>query len=498
MDNHPRQKIISEETSPRIFQLITLICGPLALLFFLLLPQPVSIPEAAWLLLGLIIWMVTWWIGEFVPIAITALLPLVMMPLLNIAPQKVVSSSYGHPLIFLFFGGFVLASAVQRYGLHRRIALYIVFAMGKRMDGIIGGFMLATAFLSMWISNTAATILMFAVGMSVINFVSQKLEDQKQSQRFSVALVLAIAYSASIGGVATLIGTPPNALLASFLSESYQIHIDFATWMLIGIPLTIIMLPLCWLLLCRVIFKVHKIEISDLNALIHNQIRNLDQASREEIIVAWIFALTALAWISRQWLVSLTGLNITDTSIAIIAAVILFAIPFRQGGVLNGESKFRPLLRWTAVKDIPWNILLLFGGGLAVAGAFQSSGLAETIGQSVAQLGHFDYWILVLVVITTIIFLTEITSNTATTATFLPILGAIAIGLGESPTTLTIPAALAASMAFMLPVATPPNAIVFSYEDLHIKHMVGAGLWLNLCTITLVFMAAQWLLPLIH
>jgi sodium-dependent dicarboxylate transporter 2/3/5 len=471
-------------------RLVALLLGPLLMVVLLSMSAPAMLEPAAWRLLALASWMIVWWMMEAAPVAVTALLPIPLMPMLNIAPEKVVAANYGNPLIFLFLGGFLIAAAMQRWGLHRRIALNIVRLVGTSTEGIIAGFMLATAFLSMWISNTATTVMMYAVGLSIIEFVGSRVNDADKTRTFGVALMLGIAYSASIGGVGTLIGTPPNMLLASFLNDSYGISIDFGTWMLMGIPLVVVMLPITWLLLCKWIFPVRQIKLDGAAELIEQEIQALGSMSKGERIVLIVFTLTAMLWMTRSWLVSLTGLPVSDTSIALLAAILLFVLP---ASIEKGQFT----VEWGASKQVPWGVLLLFGGGLALAGAFKDTGLAAAVGSLVADMQVVDLSILVLVTAAAIIFLTEITSNTATTATFLPILGAVAVGVGASPMVLTIPAALAASMAFMMPVATPPNAIVFSYEGLHIADMMKAGLWLNIITIGLVYVAMVFLAPLV-
>ncbi|WP_455385233.1 SLC13 family permease [Acidihalobacter prosperus] len=471
-------------------KLISLWLGPLVMLALLLLPAPSGLKPEAWHLVALAAWMVIWWMSEAVPVAITALLPIPMMPMLGIAGQKAVGASYGDPLIFLFLGGFLIAAAMQRWGLHRRIALRIVKIAGTGPQGIIAGFMLATAFLSMWISNTATAVMMYAVGISMVEFVSARVDDPAKARRFGIALLLGVAYSASIGGVGTLIGTPPNTLLAGFLNDTYGIRIGFSTWMLMGVPLVVVMLPLTWLLLCRVVFPVKGIDLGGAAGLIDEELRQMGPMSRGERIVLAVFLCTAALWIFRQPLVALTGLTVTDTSIALLAAAVLFALP---ASVQAGQFT----VDWDAARKVPWGVLLLFGGGLALAGAFKSTGLAAAIGEAVAGLSAVDISLIVLITIAAIIFLTELTSNTATTATFLPILGAVAVGLGQNPMVLAVPAALAASMAFMMPVATPPNAIVFSYEGLHIADMMKAGLWLNLLAIVLIYGAMLVLAPLV-
>ncbi len=469
--------------------LIALIAGPLSAIVILLLPAPEAMPPAAWRQVALAAWMMIWWLGEAVPIPATALLPIAMMPLFGIADMKSVTSSYGDPLVFLFLGGFLLAAAMQRWGLHRRIALRIVSAVGTSPSRIIAGFMFATAFLSMWISNTATTIMMYAVAVSVIGFIAQKTDDKSMVRNFAVALLLGIAYSASIGGVGTLIGTPPNALLASFLQSTYAIQIDFFTWMKFGVPVVIVMLPVAWIVLTKLIFPVRKLKIGDAGSVIKSEIAALGRMSKGEKAVAVVFACAALGWILRQQLVAWTGLPIDDTSIAMLAALALFAWP-----ISREQGHFA--VDWNAARHVPWGVLILFGGGLALAMGFKDTGLAEWIGLQVSGF-EVGTWMLIFIILVAIVYLTEITSNTATTATFLPILGAVAVGLGIDPQMLVIPVAMAASMAFMMPVATPPNAIVFSYEDLHLSDMVKAGFWLNIIAIAVSFCAMYFLAGLV-
>ncbi len=467
------------------FRLGALLAGPLVALLLLLLAPPEGMSIEAWRLVSMASWMVIWWLGEAVPIPATALLPIPLMPAYGLADMTPVAANYANPLIFLFLGGFLLAAAMQRWGLHRRIALRIVSVVGTSPGGIIAGFMLATAFLSMWISNTATTIMMYAVGLSVIDFVARKTSDADMVRNFGVALMLSIAYSASIGGVGTLIGTPPNALLASFLSSTYGIKIDFFKWMTFGLPVVLVMLPLAWLLLTRVVFSTRRIRIGDASRLIQQELAVLGPMSGAEKVVAGVFFGAALGWIFGSQLTALTGLSINDTSVAMVAALTLFAWPISRA---RGEF----ILDWEATQSVPWGVLLLFGGGLALAGGFKDTGLADWIGHSVASF-EISAWLLVLVVICAIIYLTEITSNTASTATFLPILGAVAIGLQLDPRLLTVPVAVGASMAFMMPVATPPNAIVFSYDQLRLQDMVKAGFWLNIIAVGVTF-AAMYLL----
>ena len=466
-------------------RIAALIAGPVAAVVLLLLPAPETMTPEAWRLIAVTLWMVIWWLLEAMPLPVTALLPIVLFPALGIQPANEVSHHYGNHLIFLFLGGFILAAGMQTWGLHRRIALAIVAAIGSSPSRIIMGFMLATAFLSMWISNTATAVMMFAVGTSIIDFIDERVPDKKQVEHFGIGLMLSIAYSASIGGVGTLIGTPPNALLASLLSENYNITIDFFTWMLIGIPVVIVMLPPAYLLLTRVFFPVQNLELDSVRRVIAEERALHGPMKTPERRVAVIFALAAFLWITRSFL----GLPINDSGVAILAAIALFALPSERGGP--------PLLDWSASRNLPWGVLLLFGGGLAIAGGFEASGLAQWIGEQVGRAGDVPLWVLILIVAVAIKFLTEVTSNTASTATFLPVLGAVALGLDVSVLWLTVPVALGASMAFMMPAATPPNSIIFSYEKLTLRHMIKAGFALNIISTLVVFLASLLLVPLV-
>ena len=466
-------------------RIAVLIAGPCMPLLFCWLPPPVGMALEAWTLVGFMSWVVLWWLCEAIPIPATALLPIPLMPILNIADMDAVVVHYANPIIYLFLGGFLMAAAMQSSGLHRRIALTIINLVGSSPGRIIGGFMLATAFLSMWISNTSATIMMFAVAISVIEFVGEKTSDSNATRSFGVALMLAIAYSGTIGGVGTLIGTPPNAMFASYLASTYGTAIDFFTWMLFALPIVLVMLPMAWLILTKLVFKVDQVCLGNVQNLISDEIVGLGRMSSREKLVALVFCCAALGWITRKQLVAFTGLPINDTTIALLGALCLFIFPISRRGAA-------PILDWQDAKNVPWGMLLLFGGGLALAGAFDSTGLAAWIGQSVSSV-RVSQWMLVASIIIAVVYITEVTSNTASTATFLPILGAVAIGMHLDPLLLTLPATLAASMAFMMPVATPPNAIVFTYPGMQLADMLRAGALLNVIAIAVTF-AAMYLL----
>lgn len=453
---------------------IGLILGPLLLITCLLTEPPGGLSGEAWLTVGLAGLMAIWWSTEAIPIPATSLLPILLIPLLGIDTLARATAPYANPTIFLFFGGFLLGLAMQRWNLHRRIALATLLAVGNQPSRQIAGFMIATAFISMWVSNTATSIMMLPIGLSVIGLLVAG-SDEKEGSRFAIALLLGIAYSASVGGIATLIGTPPNALLAAFLRENYDVQIGFGQWMLLGLPLSIGMLIFIWWWLTRSGFTLAG---GDSRGLLEMEMANLGPMSRAEKLVAMVFSLAAAAWILQPLLAGyVEGVN--DTSIAIAAALALFLIP-----VNLRERVF--LMDWEQANKAPWGVLLLFGGGLSLAGAIGESGLAEWIAESLGIFGALPLVLMIGLVALVIIFLTEITSNTATAAAFLPLLGALAVAQGMSPEMLAIPAAVAASCAFMMPVATPPNAIVFGTGQLPIQAMIKAGFALNLFGVVLV------------
>ncbi|RKR79332.1 SLC13 family permease [Marinobacter nauticus] len=467
-------------------QVIGLILGVAFLLATLALPAPGSMGAEAWAALGLMLLMATWWSTEAIPIPATALLPIVLVPALGLGTIGQATAPYANPIIFLFLGGFTLGLAMQRWNLHRRIALLTLKAMGDQPKRQIAGFMLATAFLSMWVSNTATAIMMLPIGLSVVAMMDNS--NPEGVRKYATALLLAIAYSASIGGIATLIGTPPNALLAAYLSENQGISVGFAQWMVLGVPVTLVMLVLTWWWLTRRDFGIG--QASDSGQMIRDELAKLGVMSRGERLVAVVFVITATAWIFRPLLSASLMPWLSDTGIAIAAAIAMFLISVdaRQGTFV---------LDWDSANKLPWGVLLLFGGGLAMAGVISSSGLAEWIAGSLGVAGVLPTIVMMVIVASVIIFLTEVTSNTATAAAFLPLLGALAMAQDVSPLLLTVPAAIAASCAFMMPVATPPNAIVFSSGHMQISDMIKAGFALNLMGIVVVTLITYGLLGLV-
>jgi len=461
--------------------------GPLAFAAILVMPAPAALDPAAWRVAALGVWMAVWWITEAIPIPATALLPLIVLPLTGIFGIREAAAPYANPLIFLFMGGFIIAVATQRWHLHKRIALGIVGRVGDSPRAIVLGFMLACGFLSLWVSNTATALMMLPIALSVISLTAHSRDaDAPGSRNFAIALLLGVAYGCNIGGLGTLIGTPPNAFMAGYLLENHGVVIGFGQWMLLGLPVVCVGLPLTYLLLTRLAYPLGHHSLPSGQAVIDEERRHLGSITPAETRVALIFALTAALWITRPWLqAALPGLS--DAGIAMAAALALFITP-------AGGQQGRALLIWEDMRELPWGILLLFGGGLSLASAVGQSGLDEAIGQAVVSLDHWPTILILALAVTIVIFLTEITSNTATAAAFIPVLAAAAIGLGYAPEFFAIPAALAASCAFMLPVATPPNAIVYSSGMLSVPTMARAGIGLNALFIVLIMGAAYSLM----
>ncbi|KHD24935.1 anion transporter [Vibrio caribbeanicus] len=462
--------------------------GPLVMLATLVMEPPVAgLSVDAWRTAGLAFWMASWWISEAVPIPAASLLPLVVVPVVGIASIKQVAAPYAHPLIFLFLGGFLISIAMERWNLHRRIALKTMLYAGSKPSIQVLGIMLVTAFLSMWMSNTATAVMMLPIALSVIKIVTDRDPNNNQ---FGKAMLLAIAYGASIGGIATLIGTPPNALMAAYLSDSYNIEIGFGQWMMLGLPLSIVLLVFTWLWLTKFSYKVDQAGEVSSKSVFKDQLDKLGAMSAGEKKVLFIFAFAALGWIFRPYIAKATGIGLSDTGVAMMAAILLFALPVKSG------SNQR-VLDWESAKSVPWGILILFGGGLALAAKIKSSGLAEYIALQIQGADTISLVMGILIVTALITFLTEITSNTATAAGFLPLLGPVAESITGTPMVWVIPAAIAASCAFMMPVATPPNAIVFGSGQLKMGDMIRAGFLLNIVAIALITIASITLLPLI-
>jgi len=477
---------MAEESDSGFFrtprQRIGLILGIGLFALIQLLAPPSGMTAAGWSVAAVAALMATWWVTEALPLPATALLPLVLLPTLGVMPIGDIAPAYANPLVFLFLGGFLIAATIERWDLHRRIALHTVRLMGERADRLVLGFMLATALLSMWISNTAAAMMMVTIGLAVARRSDRECGD------FGTALMLGIAYGASIGGVATLIGTPPNAILAGIAYENLGLEIGFARWMLFGLPLAAIMLAIAWWLLTRVLYRLGGLSLTAGCEQLRRDRAALGPISPAEIRVSIVFSLVATGWLLRGLLAEWLPRQIDDVVIALAGAVALFVIP-------AGGGRQAPLLDWSTAARIPWDILLLFGGGFALAHAFVDSELSHWIASQLTGLSGMGLPLIIAGVALMVVFLTELTSNTATASVLLPVLAALALEMEVHPFALMVPAAVAASFAFMLPVATPPNAIAFGSRRITVTQMARAGLALNLIGTLILTALVLWLLP---
>ena len=472
---------------------IGLFLGPILFILVRLVIEVEGLSDEANAILASTLWIATWWITEAIPIAVTSLLPIILFPLSGGLSISETSSSFGHRYIFLYLGGFILALAIEKWNLHRRIALKIISLIGTNVRKIILGFMVATSFLSMWISNTATAVMMLPIGIAIVKQMSNlKSTDKKENIIFGKSLMLSIAFSASIGGIATLIGTPPNLVFAGILQEIYNVEISFLKWFIFGLPISILLIIISWLYLTRIAFNFKQKEFKEGEIEIKNELNNLGKISYEEKVVLSVFILTGMAWISRSFLLNIFIPSLDDTIIALICGVSLFLLKTKNK---NGFKE--RIMNWEDAVKLPWGVLLLFGGGLAIAQGFQSSGLANWIADNLTKLNGFSLIIILMVVIAAVNFLTEITSNLATIAMLLPILAPTAIILDVHPFILMVAATLSASCAFMLPVATPPNAVVFGSNYLKISDMVRVGILMNLISIIIIFIMVYYILPIV-
>ena len=502
--------------SQKTVQWIGFVAGPmLAVVMYSLLPDSyrttagdvVGFSPAGRATCAVGLWMAVWWMTEALPIYVTSLLPLCAFPLCGAASIGKAASPYAHELIFLFMGGFILALSMEKWGLHERFAYGVLRLVGTNPRRVVLGFMVTTAFVSLWVSNTATAIMMLPIALSVIELVAGRKEHRDaeaggaggggHEDNFAICLLLGLAYAASIGGIGTLIGTPPNLFLASYIENQLGRDVSFVRWMALGVPLVAVFLPATWFLLTRIIYPIRLGDIEGGAEFIRERARGLGPMKRGEWATVVVFGLAATAWISQPLLgkVQVAGATplgrLTDTGIAMIAAMLLFAIP------VDIKAR-RFVMDWETAARLPWGVLLLFGGGLSLAAAIDQNGVSEFIGSRVAGFGGLPPLALVAVVTAIVVFLTELTSNTATTATFVPILAAVAPGLGVSPFLLIVPAAIAASCGFMLPAGTPPNALVFGSGHLRIGQMVKAGLWLDLVGVVLItFLCYLLVIPLL-
>ncbi|MEQ9403935.1 MAG: SLC13 family permease [Cyclobacteriaceae bacterium] len=469
-------------------RLINLWLGPATFLLLEAIGGPESMSQEAFHVLASTAWIAIWWISEALPISVTALLPIILFPLTGAVELATTTAAFGHKYIFLYMGGFILAIAIEKWGLHKRIALNIINHIGSGTNQIILGFMIATAFLSMWISNTATAVMMVPIGAAIVSQFSLGKSLKRDEHPLGKTLMLAIAYSASIGGFATLIGTPPNLVLAGVLEQNYNVKLSFFEWMSFGVPISLLLLFICWKFLTKYTLNLEEKEFPGGKEQIKKLRSELGKITREERSVLIVFIMTAVCWMGRS-LIQKVIPTIDDTIIAVIAGTVLFVIPTGKKGEM--------LIKWEEAVKIPWGIILLFGGGMALAKGFTSTGLAEWIALQMSNMQGLSLLLLILVLVAIVNFLTEITSNLATTAMLLPILAPMALAFDLHPYMILVSVTIAASCAFMLPVATPPNAVVFGSGYLRIPDMIRAGIFMNVISILIITIFTYYFLPVV-
>ncbi|MEZ4826677.1 MAG: DASS family sodium-coupled anion symporter [Bacteroidia bacterium] len=467
--------------------------GPLMFLIVFFGVHPAGLPENGRIVLAATCWIAVWWVTEAIPIPATSLLPLILFPVMGTTPVKTVAQAYINPIMFLFIGGFMLALAMEKWNLHRRIALHIIASVGTNARRIVLGFMLASGLISMWISNTATTLMMVPIALAIAGQIAGFSGDESRLEgvrRLGKVLMLGIAYAASIGGLATLVGTPTNLIFTGYVREVFHQEITFAQWIVYGFPISVLLLGISWWVLVNVSFPLQKISAENWKAEIDRELQLLGQIKREEIMVLIVFGLVALGWISSEYLLKPLISGIHDSTIALTGAIILFLLPSRNKGEM--------VLDWQTAVKLPWGILLLFGGAFAVADSFESTGLSDWMAGLLMGMQGVSLFIVLLVLVTFVNFLTEIAQNMAVGTLMMPVTAALAPALGVHPYPLMAGACLAASCAFMLPFATAPNVIVFGSGQLEMKDMIRAGFWLNLVSIAVIvlytwfFMEGLW------
>lgn len=474
-------------TKAKLLKSVPFWIGPLAFITFLILGwiNPSSAPEFN--IAGILSWMIIWWVSEAVSIPVTAMLPMVFFPMLNIAPLKETAFNYGHPIIFLFMGGFFIAIAIEKWNLHERMALHILRKTGSSEKGVLAGFMISTALLSMWISNTACTLMMLPIAQSILLFISRY---HQHKSALPVTLMLALSISASIGGFMTLIGTPPNIVMSGMMKGMGHKSPDFAEWMIIAIPAGVIILWMTYQLLSKVLYKLQSVRVPEIEENIKERIKLSGKLDKNEKKVIIVFTCTALLWILKDainWILKAEILN--DTIIALLGGLTMFVLPSTQ--------KDENILEWRDVQKMPWNILLLFGGGLNVAAALEKSGVFSQMSDFVQNMNPGSILLLVGFVAFLVVFASELMSNVALAAIIIPVIGGIAVYMKMEPALLVVPVTLAASCGFMLPIATPPNAIVYSSGHIKMKEMIRTGFWINLISIIVITLVSHFLVPLV-
>ena len=473
-------------------QNIGLVLGPALFFAILFSLSPEGMSKEALAVLASTIWIAVWWITEAIPIAATSLLPAILFPLTGAVEKPgAITGAYAEDTIFLFLGGFIIAIAMEKWNLHKRIALNIIALVGTSTERIILGFMLATGFISMWISNTATAMMMMPIALAVITQVRDQLQRKTElDPNFGKSIMLAVGYAASIGGLGTLIGTPPNTIFAGVVKQTYGIEITFAKWMALGVPIVIILLLFLYFYLVKFAFPIKMKEIPGGREVILQQKTALGEISFEEKLVLCVFLLAAFSWISRSFILEKINPGIDDTMVALVAGVLLFLLPSKKSD--NGM-----LLNWSDAAKVPWGVLLLFGGGLAIAKGFTDTGLSEWIGKQFTVMQGINFVMLIAIITVFIILLSEVASNTAAATMMYPIMASLAAAINVHPFALMVTAGLAASCAFMLPVATPPNAIVFGTGYLKMNDMIKAGFWLNVASTIVITISVYYLLPFV-
>jgi len=474
-----------------LHQSIGVIAGPLLFLLFLVTEPASGLSQSGWYTAGMSIWMAVWWATEAIPVPATALLPLAALPILGVSDVTVVTDSYASPVVYLLLGGFIVALGLQRWNLHKRIALTVLLRAGDKPATLIAAFMAATAILSMWVSNTASTLMMLPIALSVAAVVtsSDSSKAGESPNNFTIGLVLAIAYSASVGGLGTMVGSAPNLLVVGYLQENFQIDIGFTQWASFGLPFVVVTLPIIWLVLTKVVFSFELPRSTEAARMIRDSRDELGRMDAAATRMALIFGFVALSWMFRPVIQELPGLSgISDAGIAVIGALLVFVVPSGQGGML---------MNWDTAKNLPWDVLLLYGGGMALSSAIMTTGLAVWLGELLTPFASLHLLLLITIIVAVMIYLTEIMNNSAAVATFLPIIGVLALSSGIDPVYLAVPAALAASCAFMFPVATPPNAIVYGSGQVTLPQMVKSGFRMNLIGVIVVPVFCYLLLPII-
>lgn len=469
-----------------------MVFGMMLFIIILFLPSPDGMSDAAWKVAAVTVLLAYLWSTEALPVPVTSLLPIVCFPMLGVSSIGAATAPYAAPTIFLLMGGFIMATGITKWNLHRRIALMILVKVGNNPTALIGGFMAVTAMISMWISNTASTLMMIPIALSLANEIIK--DKNEKTTGFIICLVLGVAYGANIGGFGTPIGTPPNLLVIAFMKESFGIDISFFSWMLIGVPTVIVMLPMALFVLTRWAYPFDLSENSLASEHLKQELDEMGSMSTPEKRMSILFAFIASCWILRTPIQSNLELLpwLSDTLIAIAGAILMFIVPAG-----SDDKKPAALLDWKTAEKLPWGVLLLFGGGLSLAAAVSSSGLATWIGTELSSISALDLIFIILILVTIVVFLTELTSNTATAATLIPIMGALAVATGIDPMILFVPLAISASCAFMLPVATGPNAVVFSSGEVSIPQMANAGFRLNIFAIFAVTGCSYLLVPLV-